>query len=291
MDIYKTREMHLSRDKTECCGFGGLMCFADRDLSERVVQRRIETTPDQMIAYCAMCRDRFASQGKATPHLLDLVFTSESQEAEWAGWPDYSQGCENRARLKRSLLSESWKESVGVTQESYQDVILHILFCTNRLPQSSRSGPEDLKKRHLEFLCVSRSGIDLVVTLLAGRLNDMVRFRTRELLGIHDLDEILFRFPEILHYTATVIERSSGHRLRLDMVAWQDSRLPDQGLLEPALGAVSQIRSAQAGGCLDVETVRRTDQLSDSSGMEKRSIIRASSMSPQTDQFEEREGR
>lgn len=123
---YKTREMHLSRDKTEYCGFGGLMCFADRDLSERVVQRRIETTPDQMIVYCAMCRDRFASQGKATPHLLDLIFTSDSQEAEWAGWPDYSQRRENRARLKRSLLSELWKESVGVTRESYQDVILYI---------------------------------------------------------------------------------------------------------------------------------------------------------------------
>lgn len=123
---YETNEIPLSRDLTECCGFGGLMCFADQDLAERVVRRRIDATPDQMLAYCAMCRDRFASLGKPTRHLLDLIFRADDREVASNRGPDYSQRRENRARLKRSLLGELWNESAGMTEASYQTVTLHI---------------------------------------------------------------------------------------------------------------------------------------------------------------------
>ena len=123
---YETSEPALSRNVTECCGFGGLMCFANRDLAKRVVQRRIDATPHPMLAYCAMCRDRFASQGKPTLHVLDLIFRSDGQNSARDKGPDYSQRRENRARLKRSLLTELWNEVVGVTQESYQTITLHI---------------------------------------------------------------------------------------------------------------------------------------------------------------------
>jgi hypothetical protein len=123
---YQTSEIPLSGDRTECCGFGGLMLFADRDLAERVVQRRIEAVPDRMLAYCAMCRDRFASLGKPTLHLLDLIFDGHDRENAWGKGPDYSQRRENRSRLKRSLLVELWNDAPGTTQEILPQINLYI---------------------------------------------------------------------------------------------------------------------------------------------------------------------
>jgi Fe-S oxidoreductase len=143
---YETSEIPLSRDMTECCGFGGLMCFADRDLAERVVQRRIDGTPENMLAYCAMCRDRFASQGKPTVHLLDLIFKEDNQEPAWDKGPDYSQRRENRARLKRSLLSELWNEVVGVAQENYRDITLHISDRVRELMEKRMILVEDVQQ-------------------------------------------------------------------------------------------------------------------------------------------------
>jgi len=68
------RELPLSRDRTECCSFGGLMHFANPDLADKVARRRIAETSEDLLAYCAMCRHLFAAQGKPTWHLLDLIF-------------------------------------------------------------------------------------------------------------------------------------------------------------------------------------------------------------------------
>jgi glutamate synthase (NADPH) small chain len=122
---YNVHELPLSRDKTECCGFGGLMSFANRDLAEKVVDRRIAETPEPMLAYCAVCRDRFASHGKPTWHLLDLLFGSGDSGESVVKGPDYSQRRENRARLKRSLLREVWNEE-NVGFEKAKTVTLHI---------------------------------------------------------------------------------------------------------------------------------------------------------------------
>ena len=67
-------ELPLSRDKTECCGFGGLMYFANRELADKVVERRTTETTTDLLAYCAVCCDHFQSVGKPTRHLLDLIF-------------------------------------------------------------------------------------------------------------------------------------------------------------------------------------------------------------------------
>ncbi len=143
---YETSEPSLSRNLTECCGFGGLMLFADRALAQRVVQRRIDTVPGTMLAYCAMCRDRFASQGKPTLHILDLIFGQSTEAAAWDRGPDYSQGLENRARLKRSLLSELWKEETGVTQKQYQGITLHISDPVRQLMEERMILVEDLQQ-------------------------------------------------------------------------------------------------------------------------------------------------
>lgn len=113
---YEIRELPLSRDRTECCGFGGLMYFANRDLAEKVMERRISESPHHYLAYCAMCRDHFSSRGKPTWHLLDLVFGRGDLDRASQRGPDYSQRRENRARLKQSLLKTLWGENVATLQ-------------------------------------------------------------------------------------------------------------------------------------------------------------------------------
>ncbi len=104
---YEISELPLSRDRTECCGYGGLMYFANRDLAEKVMQRRIAESPHEYLAYCAMCRDHFRSKGKPTWHLLDLIFGPTDRDNASQRGPDYSRRRENRARLKNSLLKET----------------------------------------------------------------------------------------------------------------------------------------------------------------------------------------
>lgn len=141
----EVRELTLSRDKTECCSFGGLMYFANRDEAEKVIRRRIEETTDDLLAYCAMCRDRYASEGKPTWHLLDLIFGEDASGDVSGKGPDYSQRRENRARLKRSLLSELWSEET-VKHEDYQDIKLEIDDRVRELMEKRMILVEDLQQ-------------------------------------------------------------------------------------------------------------------------------------------------
>jgi len=115
---YELIELPLSREKTECCSYGGLMWLAHPELAAQVVQRRIAESPHDYITYCAMCRDFFARQGKPTLHLLDILFGAPADisalvHRESLG---YSQRHENRARLKSNMLKKYWREDMDDEQ-------------------------------------------------------------------------------------------------------------------------------------------------------------------------------
>jgi glutamate synthase (NADPH) small chain len=114
---FSIEELPLNRDRTECCGYGGLMFFANPELAKEVIRRRIAESPSDYVAYCAMCRDYFASRGKPTVHLLDLIFGQPRAEAAARKGPGYSQRHENRVHLKNSLLKELWGESMAEKEE------------------------------------------------------------------------------------------------------------------------------------------------------------------------------
>lgn len=118
-------ELPFSRDKTECCGFGGLMYFANRELADKVVERRINETTMDLLAYCAVCCDYFRSGGKPTRHLLDLIFGETTTRETAKRAPDYSQRRENRVRLRNFFLGELWSEK-GVEHKDYQPITLRI---------------------------------------------------------------------------------------------------------------------------------------------------------------------
>jgi glutamate synthase (NADPH) small chain len=110
---YAIEELPLHRETTECCGYGGLMRFVDPALAKEMVRRRISATENPYVVYCTMCRDQFASAGKPTRHLLDMVFRAGGDDQAATKGPGYSERHENRARLKRQLLQEVWGETMS----------------------------------------------------------------------------------------------------------------------------------------------------------------------------------
>lgn len=120
---YQVEELPLSREKTTCCSYGGLMWLTNRDLARQVVDRRIAAGPADYLTYCAMCRDFFAARGKRTLHLLDLIFDADREGAATRRGPGFSQRHENRARLKQKLLKEVWGEMTD-GQASYEAIKL-----------------------------------------------------------------------------------------------------------------------------------------------------------------------
>jgi hypothetical protein len=104
------QELTLSREKTECCSFGGLMWLANKPVAEKAVQRRINESPQDYLTYCAMCRDFFARRGKRTLHIFDYIYGDPGSDLSLAPTVGFSQRHENRARLKEKLLKERWSE-------------------------------------------------------------------------------------------------------------------------------------------------------------------------------------
>lgn len=104
----ETEELKYNREHTQCCGYGGLMSFANPELAAQAVQERVLESDSDYVAYCAMCRDNFAARGKRSLHLLDLIFGQKPEVAAARKSPGFSQRHENRARLKQRLLKEIW---------------------------------------------------------------------------------------------------------------------------------------------------------------------------------------
>ncbi len=142
---YEIEELPLSRDKTECCGYGGLMFFANPDLARRHIRRRIEESPRDYLTYCAMCRDYFAFAGKRTLHLLDLIFGTPMDEAALRKGPVYSQRHENRVRLKNAMLREWWGETTAEAQ-GYETIRLKISDAVQQLMEDRLILVEDLQQ-------------------------------------------------------------------------------------------------------------------------------------------------
>lgn len=112
------------RGLTTCCGYGGLMQFANPELADKTVVRRGRESDEDFVTYCAMCRDRFAHNGKRAVHILDLLFPVPGLlDPASRSDPGFSWRQEQRARLKVSLLRELWGEQEVALEPKVQLVI------------------------------------------------------------------------------------------------------------------------------------------------------------------------
>ncbi len=145
-------ELPMSRDKTECCSYGGQMWLANRPLSEKVIQRRINESALDYVTYCAMCRDFYARRGKRTTHIFDYIFgPPQAAQANPALAPavGFSQRHENRARLKEKLLKNLWSESMP-DQADYEKIRLNLSEDVQHMLEERLILVEDMQKV-LEF--------------------------------------------------------------------------------------------------------------------------------------------
>lgn len=139
-------ELPTSRETTVCCGYGGLMLFANRDLARDTVKRRIDESSADYVAYCAMCRDNFAAGGKKTYHLLDFIYGEADAASPLTRGPGYSQRRENRARLKSKMLKNVWGDNVAKPENSYEAIKLVIPGKVSEIMDERLILKEDIQK-------------------------------------------------------------------------------------------------------------------------------------------------
>jgi len=109
---------------TTCCGFGGLASFANPEVTNRIVDRRIGESARDYLTYCAMCRDNFARRGKRAVHLLDLVFASpEGGDPAARPDPGFSRRRDDRVRLKARMLRQIWGEVVSEPEPDFELIV------------------------------------------------------------------------------------------------------------------------------------------------------------------------
>ena len=107
---YEIEEMEYSRDKTRCCGMGGMVTFVNFFLAQKVIERRVKEASFDMLSYCASCREAFAILGKPSLHILDLIFNPRWDEEKLNSPKKPAAIRENQAKLKSLLLE---RESLG----------------------------------------------------------------------------------------------------------------------------------------------------------------------------------
>lgn len=72
---YKVEESEHSKEKTRCCGNGGMVFTVNRELTSKVVNKAVEEVKsDYIVTYCASCRESMLKGNKNTLHILNLIF-------------------------------------------------------------------------------------------------------------------------------------------------------------------------------------------------------------------------
>ena len=122
---YDITEPHYTKEQTQCCGYGGLSYFANKEFTNFATDRRIQEEEGDYLAYCAMCRDLFVSRGKKTLHILDLVFGEDMEGLSIKKGPTLSERRNNRLKLKIYILHRFWGENMDLKEE-YEDIQLII---------------------------------------------------------------------------------------------------------------------------------------------------------------------
>jgi glutamate synthase (NADPH) small chain len=113
-------ELEMSRDLTECCGYGGVAWLAHPELVQDILKRRASEDEADYLTYCVMCRDLLAGQGKPTLHLLDLIYGEDLDQLAHRKGPDFSQRHENRLRAKQKMIKLISGKDHSMT-ESYEN--------------------------------------------------------------------------------------------------------------------------------------------------------------------------
>ncbi len=96
---YPWEEFGLNRERTLCCGNGGMLALRDPRKARAMARARCaQTECGVVVSYCQACVDAMRTGGKQGLHLLDLIF-SETPRAT-RSMPGTARRWLNRYRLK-----------------------------------------------------------------------------------------------------------------------------------------------------------------------------------------------
>ncbi|SKA83063.1 Fe-S oxidoreductase [Caloramator quimbayensis] len=104
---YKYEEFSYSKDKTLCCGSGGMIGVTNKDLFKKQVLKRASMARSKIIlSYCATCVNSFALSDKKTIHILDLIFYDGKEKIKYNLKPiSPLKGWKNRFKCKNLILN------------------------------------------------------------------------------------------------------------------------------------------------------------------------------------------
>ncbi|ATB69959.1 NAD(P)-binding protein [Sulfurospirillum diekertiae] len=122
---YTIEELEYSKEKAKCCGYGGLVSNANPEQADDFVTDRVSESEQDILVYCAMCKDAIVKGNKRAYHILDLIYGIEKDEDTPQKMPTLSARQNNRKRLKHQLLKEIWNEEESAMNTTY-DFTLHI---------------------------------------------------------------------------------------------------------------------------------------------------------------------
>ncbi|MGL5202713.1 (Fe-S)-binding protein [Cetobacterium sp.] len=72
---YQYEEFEYSKEKTRCCGLGGMVASVASEISEEVRKKRAESSSTgNILTYCAGCREALEVGETKTLHIVDLIF-------------------------------------------------------------------------------------------------------------------------------------------------------------------------------------------------------------------------
>ena len=120
---YSIEELEYSKEKAKCCGYGGLVSNANPEQAEEFVEDRIHESEQDILVYCAMCKDAIVKGYKQAYHILDLIYGTQEIPQKM---PTLSERQNNRKRLKRQLLKEIWNEEEEHAVDTTYDFTLHM---------------------------------------------------------------------------------------------------------------------------------------------------------------------
>lgn len=96
-----------------CCGYGGHMMLANRELYGNIVANRVNATEAPYAVYCTNCRDTFLAAGKKAYHVLDAYFGLET------GLPSLEEKRENAIKLKEMLMEQHGMGKPDIPREEW----------------------------------------------------------------------------------------------------------------------------------------------------------------------------
>jgi len=116
---FEIEELEFSKNRTKCCGYGGLTLYADKSMAKDIIKERIGESDLDYAAYCFMCRDLFKSEGKRVFHIFDYIYGKDLDKIALKKGPTISERQQNRKLLKNKMLNLFWGENMEFGEDDF----------------------------------------------------------------------------------------------------------------------------------------------------------------------------